>query len=484
MREIYRQTWRLFKPNIPLVSAIVLTIWLPAGLLIWVLEAGPWRGAGDQIWNLAHLPGAISTVALLFVLWQHRQGVPTSYRQGMREGCRKWARLLVARFCVQVLFLLGLLLVIVPGLVALMLRLFLPDVMTVWVFFALLIVLSVVILIRFALVAAVIVVENAGVTEALRRSFALTRGRSWRIFEAVFLWSIPCFIVFLPPLIVLSLMNEALATALLPIGMAMSLALLQALLLALYLEARRENEGLDTPAASGGGALRPRGRAYLALLPLVLLVTALPSLRSSVYDWNDVPTEAMVPTIVAGDRIFVNKMAYDLKIPFTSHRLAELASPVRGDVVVFHSPENGELLVKRIIGLPGDILEIRNSQLMINGVAPTYSDLQPAAIGFHPTAPNSQRVFKWENAAQTGYPIMRTSETPRYWYPPVEIPAAHCFVLGDNRDNSRDSRFFGPVARSAISGKVTTIALSLDVDDFYRPRWYRFLSRLPQGPPP
>src|SRR3954451_15453600 len=101
--------------------------------------------------------------------------------------------------------------------------------------------------------------------------------------------------------------------------------------------------------------------------PLMILAAVLFSLRSSLADWNDVPTGSMKPTILEGDRVFVNKVAYDLKVPFTTWHVAEWSNPRRGDIVVFFSPHDGERLVKRVIGLPGDTIELRNNVLVVNG---------------------------------------------------------------------------------------------------------------------
>src|SRR3954449_2152472 len=87
----------------------------------------------------------------------------------------------------------------------------------------------------------------------------------------------------------------------------------------------------------------------IALLALVIFAA-----RSSLADWNDVPSGSMKPTILEGDRLYVNKLAYDLKIPFTTFHLAEWSNPQRGDIVVFFSPHDGQRLVKRAVGLPGD----------------------------------------------------------------------------------------------------------------------------------
>src|SRR5438094_9373165 len=96
---------------------------------------------------------------------------------------------------------------------------------------------------------------------------------------------------------------------------------------------------------------------------LVLFVVLMIIFRSAVADWNDVPTGSMKPTILEGDRIFVNKLCYDLKIPFTRIHLSTWGNPRRGDVVVFFSPADEIRLVKRVVGLPGDQIELRENQL-------------------------------------------------------------------------------------------------------------------------
>src|SRR5687767_15919450 len=112
--------------------------------------------------------------------------------------------------------------------------------------------------------------------------------------------------------------------------------------------------------------------------PFAFVVLVLLSFRSSIADWNDVPTGSMKPNILEGDRIFVNKLAYDLKVPFTTWHIAEWDNPERGDVVIFYSPENGIRLVKRVMGVPGDVIELRRNQLFINGKAAEYEPLDPA----------------------------------------------------------------------------------------------------------
>src|SRR5580658_6407443 len=123
--------------------------------------------------------------------------------------------------------------------------------------------------------------------------------------------------------------------------------------------------------------LRMRARQYWRkeIRPLLILAVILFSIRSSLADWNDVPSGSMNPTIIEGDRVYVNKVAYDLKVPFTTWHLAEWSNPQRGDIVVFFSPYDGTRLVKRVIGLPGDTVELRKEQLIINGEPVNYAPL-------------------------------------------------------------------------------------------------------------
>lgn len=213
------------------------------------------------------------------------------------------------------------------------------------------------------------------------------------------------------------------------------------------------------------------------LLTVVLLTSAF---RSAIADWNDVPTGSMKPTILEGDRIFVNKLAYDLKIPFTTTRLARWADPERGDVVVCLSPADGVRLVKRVIGLPGDQIELRDERLFVNGTAVNCDSLderfrdqiEPAEQPFH--------QFAREDLAVHPHPIMLTPQFAALRnFGPVQVPAKNYFVMGDNRDNSRDSRYFGCVAREKILGRATAVVISGDPKKFYRPRWERFFSALP-----
>lgn len=209
--------------------------------------------------------------------------------------------------------------------------------------------------------------------------------------------------------------------------------------------------------------------------PMIMVVIVLGSIRSAVADWNDVPTGSMKPTILEGDRVFINKVAYDLKIPFTNLQLIKWGDPKRGDIVVFSSPEDGTRLVKRVIGLPGDRIEIRENALFVNGVAAIYEPL--AADIFNQLNAEEQRYcrFSREKIGTESHPLMITPGLPALrTFGPVTAPEGHYFVLGDNRDNSRDSRWIGFVDRHRIAGQAKAVALSVDRARYLRPRWHRF----------
>lgn len=206
---------------------------------------------------------------------------------------------------------------------------------------------------------------------------------------------------------------------------------------------------------------------------IVVTVVAVLGFRSAVADWYDVPTGSMQPTILIGDRIFVNKLAYDLKVPFTGVRIATWGDPVRGDVVICASPVDGTRLVKRVVAGPGDEVAMKDGLVWINGRRLTY--VPDAAGGIPLGEAGLGMTFSRETlggrehivAAMPGKRSMRD-------FGPVTVPADSYFVMGDNRDNSGDSRHWGFVDRGTVAGRVTGLAMSLDKENGWRPRWSRF----------
>ncbi|MEE9297313.1 MAG: signal peptidase I [Phycisphaerae bacterium] len=213
--------------------------------------------------------------------------------------------------------------------------------------------------------------------------------------------------------------------------------------------------------------------------PILIVLIVFGSFRSAVADWNDVPSGSMRPTILEGDRIFVNKMAYDLRFPFTSWRLARWGGPQHGDIVILFSPADGTRLVKRVIGLPGDKVAMINNRLFINGRPLAYEPMYAGAVGGIVADGASGPQIAREKIDHTVHPIIMTPRIPAMrTFGPVTLSDDEYFVMGDNRDKSRDSRFFGKVQRSSIVGKVSRVVISLDLDNYFKPRWDRFFQRL------
>src|SRR5262245_54978170 len=212
--------------------------------------------------------------------------------------------------------------------------------------------------------------------------------------------------------------------------------------------------------------------------PLVVIAAIVFPLKSAIADWNWVPTGSMKPTILEGDLVLVNKLAYDLKVPFTLHRLAHWHDPEQGDTVVSFSPHDGKRLVKRVIALPGDTLEMRNNVLLLNGKAMDYQalDIRPFSEEIYEDA---RAVIAKESTDQRLHVVMALPSRPAMRsFPAIRIPEGKYFVMGDSRDNSFDSRYFGFVERKQIVGRSKRVLLSFDKNHHYVPRVKRFFSPL------
>jgi signal peptidase I len=209
-------------------------------------------------------------------------------------------------------------------------------------------------------------------------------------------------------------------------------------------------------------------RIFLAMLLVVS------SLRSALADWNDVPTGSMKPTIEEGDRVVVNKLAYDLKVPFTTFEVIKWGDPQRGDIVVLFSPVDGTRLVKRVVGIPGDRIEMRDNQLFVNGRAAQWKE-----VSTQEDSEQGSSLVVEENLAGRTHRVMFTPQIPAVRsFSIVVVPAGRYFVMGDNRDNSNDSRFIGLIDRRRIVGKATAVAFSFDRSHHYAPRFSRFFKSI------
>lgn len=197
--------------------------------------------------------------------------------------------------------------------------------------------------------------------------------------------------------------------------------------------------------------------ARSAFILLILLGMA----RAFVFDAFRIPSSSMEGTLLVGDFLLVDKTVYGAEVPGTHLRLPALSEPRRADVVVFHPPHALErYYVKRIVGLPGDTLRMRDKQLYVNGLAQNepYVILDPEARdSSHPT-------MSWQNRFRIGVGRVVRRPTRNNWGP-IIIPEGRYFVLGDNRDNSEDSRYWGLVDREEILGRPWRVYYSFDPDE-------------------
>jgi signal peptidase I len=200
--------------------------------------------------------------------------------------------------------------------------------------------------------------------------------------------------------------------------------------------------------------------------------------RTAMADWNPIPSGSMRPTLLEGDVVLVNRLAYDFKLPLTDIRLIELGTPQRGDVVTFSSPTDGTRLIKRLVGVPGDVVEMRNEVLYINGSAADYDEPHLVAEpmergGAIEGVRTKERIDGSERTVQflPAVPARRS-------FGPVTVPQRSYFFLGDNRDNSEDSRYIGFVPRRLLIGRAHHVLVSADIKGNWLPRVERVGERI------
>jgi signal peptidase I len=203
----------------------------------------------------------------------------------------------------------------------------------------------------------------------------------------------------------------------------------------------------------------------------LLVLATIVCFKSAIADLNSISGRSMQPTLLDGDKVWVNKLAYDVRIPFTGISLAALSDPQRGDIVIIDSEVAGKRLVKRVIGLPGDTIYMRNNTLIVNGEVADYEILGSEGG----TVIISEQLGNHSHQAMISEALLnRTARN----YGPAEVPAGQFFVLGDNRDNSADSRLYSFIPRDQIVGRSSSVVFSLDSENNFRLRSDRFLSQL------
>jgi signal peptidase I len=207
----------------------------------------------------------------------------------------------------------------------------------------------------------------------------------------------------------------------------------------------------------------------------ILFIVLMLVFRSSLADWNHVPTGSMKPTILEGDRVLINKIAYDLNLPFSSITVARLAEPKRGDIVVFNSKVSEIRLIKRVVGVPGDTVAMTDNQITINGESLRYKLNENSSL----QGSNSLQADLIENLMGVSHQIRVHKRASRAsTFNAVRVPKDMYLVLGDNRDNSVDSRYIGLVPRKEIIGRSSSVAFSLDYENYYIPRKDRVFKTL------
>lgn len=210
------------------------------------------------------------------------------------------------------------------------------------------------------------------------------------------------------------------------------------------LKTDKSGESREEKPQKEKSGLRENIEAILVAVVLALFI------RTFVVQAFKIPSGSMKETLKIGDHILVNKFIYGVKLPFIDKTLIPIKEPKRGDIIVFKFPEDPEKdFIKRVVGLEGDTIEIRNKKVYVNG-----------------------EFVDWDFAIHTDPHTMPSVMQPRDNFGPVTVPNDSLFVMGDNRDHSYDSRFWGFVDEEAVKGKAFLIYWSWDRDEF-GVRWRR-----------
>jgi len=222
----------------------------------------------------------------------------------------------------------------------------------------------------------------------------------------------------------------------------------------------KAKEAADAQAKSGPEA-RPRFETLRAIFWAALIALAI---RSFVVEPFKIPSGSMIPTLLVGDYVLVNKFAYGVRLPFTGQLLIPVGKPKRGDVIVFRFPDDpSQDFIKRVIGLPGDKIEIRDRRLYVND---KLVERDPQGEYLYPkgdlSEPRSAQKFLEHNPEGVEYTVLQFDpETVRGPEPagPWLVPQGDYFMMGDNRDNSADSRRWRHtfVSPEAIKGRAFLI---------------------------
>jgi signal peptidase I len=207
-------------------------------------------------------------------------------------------------------------------------------------------------------------------------------------------------------------------------------------------------------------------RSFFPVILIVLLI------RSFLFEPFRIPSDSMMPTLLDGDFIFVNKFAYGLRLPVINHKIVPIGEPKRGDVIVFRLPRDPRTnYIKRLVGLPGDHISVRGRQVYINGKPMRLEPVGPYQ-GPRNTGMQANALLSVEDLDGVEHQVLHIPGSRTGDYDNV-VPAGHYFFMGDNRDNSRDSRFeeVDMVPERNLVGKAVRIWLNWDLPE--APIWSR-----------
>lgn len=202
-------------------------------------------------------------------------------------------------------------------------------------------------------------------------------------------------------------------------------------------------------------AIREWGEALIIAIVLALFI------RAFFLQAFKIPSGSMLETLQIGDQLLVNKILYGVKIPFTDILLINFSDPKHNDVIVFEYPKDpSKDYIKRVIGVPGDTIEIRDKELYRNGekIEESYIQHKDPRIKKRPEDPNSLALAKEQEFLAEGGMYEKYFDSGFTWirdnFGPITVPENHYFVMGDNRDSSQDSRYWGFVHRNKVVGKA------------------------------
>lgn len=260
-----------------------------------------------------------------------------------------------------------------------------------------------------------------------------------------------------------------------------------------FAEKRRARWASGAADASGMPTAEPE-KPYLVdtaqqIFPIIAFVLVL---RSFLYEPFQIPSGSMMPTLLVGDFILVEKYTYGLKDPVFRHKFLETGEPERGDVAVFKFPENRNIdYIKRIVGLPGDTVVYKNKQIFVKPYCADNKDctpLSPVKLEYVNSGEFVQNMAPLQRYTETlgteehdilRHPVLEAHPSNFYTQPGTAynewiVPEGQYFVLGDNRDNSRDSRFWGFVSTDDLVGKAVAIWISFEFErgsESFLPSW-------------